>query len=144
MFRASRKKILYRAARREPSDRLSSIKTINLMNLKRIKGEKYLRSGASAKKRDEIVYMRSALRFQLIRNYVILIDLIRLISYFALIFRRPNYISICFRFFVLAFWASVGICVTCKSDWSTFAVENTMLNNLHVSCRGEYNVLHHK
>lgn len=88
----SRKK---RATRREPSDRLSSIKTINLMHLKRIKGKIPAERSEGKKRRDEIVYMRSALRFQLIRNYVILIDLIRLISYLALIFRRLNYISIC-------------------------------------------------
>lgn len=85
---------LQKRSQREPSDRLSSIKTINLMNLKRIKG-KIPAERSESKKKDEIVCMRRALRFQLIRNYVILIDLIRLSSYLALIFRRPNYISIC-------------------------------------------------
>jgi hypothetical protein len=84
---------------RKPSDRLSSIKTINLMNLKRIKGRNTCRARIESTKKEMKLFIWRALRFQLIRNYVILIDLIRLTSYLTLIFRRPNYISICFRCF---------------------------------------------
>jgi hypothetical protein len=86
-------------AREESSDRLSSIKTINLMNLKRIKGK----IPAEKQPQKEMkLFMRSALRFQLIRNYVILIDLIRLISYAdfnlsptELCFNKPMFFVTC-------------------------------------------------
>lgn len=92
--------------RKNPSDRLSSIKTINLMNLKRIKGKNAC--GADRKQQKEMkLFVWRALRFQLIRNYVILIDLIRLTSYLTLIFRRPNYT---FNIFLLFLFSSC--CVT--------------------------------
>lgn len=72
------------------------------MNLKRIKGEMPAERLRAKTWRDEIVYTRGALRFQLIRNYVILIDLIRKHKRFAFIFHRPNYISIQ-RFFALRY-----------------------------------------
>lgn len=106
------------AQRRSPV-RWKTIKTINLMSLKCIKWEKnaYLerasqRKNCSQSTRSFVVHIHiyfisavdateklfNALRFQMIRDYVILIDLIRLISYFLSSFADRILCFKCFCF----------------------------------------------